>query len=243
MLCGLLVTWLALAILFKNIPGIDKAVSSFFFVKSNCAEAIIDKTCGKFPLGSMPFFKALRFVFQHLPWVGVIVIIGIIWRDRAAGLRWNHKRIRIVTIALTTFALGPGLLVNGYMKPFIGRPRPANTLLFGGEQPFIAAGEWSNACFRNCSFVSGEAAGMAWIICLLPLWPHRDRHRLIMPMVALIAATGLLRVAFGRHYLSDVILGALATVVVFSAVACLCEGLTSLFDQLNKRLEANASPA
>jgi lipid A 4'-phosphatase len=178
---------------------------------------------------------------QYLPIIGVIVVIGIMLRDYASGLRWSNERIRISTIALVTFALGPGLLVNGYMKSFIGRPRPANTVLFGGEHAFVAAGKWSYACFSNCSFVSGEAAGMTWIFCLLPLWPYRDRYKLILLMTAIVTATALLRVAFGRHYLSDVVLGALSTLVVFSAIACLCEGLTERHERMHKQLAAKAA--
>jgi len=240
-LCCLLVIWFSLTILFKSIPEIDKLFSGLFFAASNCIEAVIARTCGHFPFGSIPSLRMLRSILQYLPIIGVIVVIGIMLRDCASGLRWSHERIRISTIALAAFALGPGLLVNGYMKSFIGRPRPADTLLFGGEHAFVAAGEWSQACFYNCSFVSGEAAGMAWIICLLPLWPYRDRHRPIFPMAAIITATALLRVAFGRHYLSDVVLGALSTLVVFSAIACLCEGLTERRERLHKQLAAKAA--
>jgi lipid A 4'-phosphatase len=48
-------------------------------------------------------------------------------------------------------------------------------------------------------------------------------------------------VAFGRHYLSDVVLGALSTLVVFSAIACLCEGLTERRERLHKQLAAKAA--
>jgi membrane-associated phospholipid phosphatase len=164
--------------------------------------------------------------------VGASVVVTIALRDLATVLRWNHERIRISTVALVTLAVGPGLLVNGYMKEFIGRPRPADTILFGGDHPFVAAAEWSQACYHNCSFISGEASGIAWIICLLPLWPHRERLRLFWPMTAIVGVTGMLRVAFGRHYLSDVILGSLSTLVVFAAIACLSEVLTSRFDPI-----------
>ncbi|ATU93986.1 hypothetical protein BLM14_19040 [Phyllobacterium zundukense] len=229
-LCGLLVLWIALAILFNSAPEIDKAVSSFFFVATECTNALTTtRICGDFPAASAALLKTLRRVFYALPMVGASVIVTIALRDLAFGMRWNHERIRISTIALTTLALGPGLLVNGYMKEFIGRPRPADTLLFGGNHHFVAAAEWSQACHHNCSFVSGEASGIVWIICLLPLWPHRDRLRLLWPMITIVGVADMLRVAFGRHYLSDVVLGSLSTLVVFAAMACLCEVLTSRF--------------
>jgi lipid A 4'-phosphatase len=226
---GLTVLWISLAILFNSAPEIDKAVSSYFFVATDCTNALAHRICGDFPAGSVRLLKMLRRVFYALPMVGASVVVTIALRDLASGLRWNHERIRISTIALMTLALGPGLLVNGYMKEFIGRPRPADTLLFGGDHPFVAAAEWSQACHHNCSFISGEASGIAWIICLLPFWPYRDRLRLFWPMLLIIGVTDILRVAFGRHYLSDVVLGSLSTLVVFAAIACLCEILTNRF--------------
>jgi lipid A 4'-phosphatase len=226
---GLAILWVSLAILFNGAPEIDKAVSSYFFTPTECANALTTRICGDFPASSVPFLKTLRRVFYALPMVGASVVVTIALRDLASGLRWSHERIRISTIALITLAVDPGLLVNGYMKEFIGRPRPADTFLFGGDHPFIAAAEWSQACQHNCSFVSGEASGIAWIVCLLPFWPHRERLRLFSAMIVIIGLTDMLRVAFGRHYLSDVVLGSLSTLVVFSAIACLCETLTNRF--------------
>jgi len=232
---GLAVLWVSLAILFNSAPEIDKAVSSYFFVATECANALTTKVCGDFPASSVRFLKTLRRVFYALPMVGASVVVSITLRDLASGLRWSHERIRISTIALVTLAVGPGLLVNGPMKEFIGRPRPADTLLFGGDHPFVAAAAWSQACQHNCSFISGEASGIAWIICLLPLWPHRERLRLFWAMMVVVGMTDMLRVAFGRHYLSDVVLGSLSTLVVFSTIACLCEILTSRFGVASDR--------
>jgi lipid A 4'-phosphatase len=231
---GLIILWAALAILFNSVPEVDKAVSAFFFIATECTDAAAAKICGNFPAGSVRLLKTLRRVFYALPMVGASVVVTISLRDLASGLRWNHERIRVSTIALVTLALGPGLLVNGYMKEFIGRPRPADTVLFGGDHPFVAAAEWSQACYHNCSFVSGEASGIAWIICLLPLWPHRERLKVLWPMAVIIIATDMLRIAFGRHYLSDVALGSLSTLVVFAAIACLSESLTRQFYRTSK---------
>ena len=223
---SLILVWAALAILFNRAPEIDKAVSSFFFLSSDCIATATAKICGDFPAASVPLFKTLRRVFYALPIVAASVVVTIALRDVASGLRWNHERIRISIVSLLTLAIGPGLLVNAFMKEFIGRPRPANTWLFGGEQPFVAAAEWSHVCQHNCSFISGEAAGIAWLVCLLPLWPHQTRKKLMWPIAAIIITTDFLRVAFGRHYLSDVVLGSLSTVIVFCVLTPICESWT-----------------
>ncbi len=226
---GLAIVWFALAILFNSAPQVDKAVSSYFFVAMECGGAPVRTICGDFPAASIKLLKTLRRVLYALPMVAASIVVAIALRDLASGLRWNHERIRISTVALITLALGPGLLVNAYLKDFVGRPRPGDSVLFGGDQPFVAAAEWSNACYHNCSFISGEAAGIAWIICLLPLWPRHDRRKLFWLMLALVVLTDTLRVAFGRHYLSDVVLGSLSTLVVFAAIAWMCEILTVRF--------------
>ena len=47
------------------------------------------------------------------------------------------------------------------------------------------------------------------------------------PIAAIIITTDFLRVAFGRHYLSDVVLGSLSTVIVFCVLTTICESWTA----------------
>jgi len=91
--------------------------------------------------------------------------------------------------------------------------------------PFVPAGQWSDACLNNCSFVSGEASSIFWLVCLVPLLPERYRRRGAVIIVAVALFTSGLRIAFGGHYLSDVVLGALSTLIVFGALATLVESI------------------
>ena len=43
---------------------------------------------------------------------------------------------RACALILLAVMLGPGLLVNGVLKPLWGRPRPVQADLFGGSQPY-----------------------------------------------------------------------------------------------------------
>jgi lipid A 4'-phosphatase len=104
--------------------------------------------------------------------------------------------------------LGPGIVVNGILKEHWGRARPEP--VFRGEaqftRPFIIARE----CERNCSFVSGEAAGVAALVIAVGavIWRQLDRRRrgiALGVLVGVAAAGGLMRVITGRHFLSDVI--------------------------------------
>jgi lipid A 4'-phosphatase len=142
------------------------------------------------------------------------------WPQRLLPMRqWN--------IILWGFLLGPGLVVNALLKGFSGRPRPVDTDLFGGAQPFAAVGDFSGACPANCSFVSGEVSGTTAFClgCGLLIWHHRARlggwlcAALALLLVASFGFVFAQRVASGGHYLSDALLAATLTALIFALVA------------------------
>ena len=128
---------------------------------------------------------------------------------------------------MLVFVLGPGVLVNGVLKHYWGRARPAETLNFGGTADFTPPYLISNQCASNCSFVSGEAAGAAAfaIAVLLVLAANRPR----LPKRGLWLGQGIAlavplftawqRVAVGRHFLSDVLLAMLFVAVIAAVLA------------------------
>ncbi|MDW6022140.1 phosphatase PAP2 family protein [Mesorhizobium sp. BAC0120] len=222
-LLALLALWIALAIVFHGEPQLDRAVSEFFFASTPCAGGSAQTACGAFPAASSAFWQVLRAFFHYLPIAVAIVVIAVLASEITAGRSFEHSRTRFAATALIALVLGPGLLVNVLLKNHWGRPRPVSTELFGGNLPFVPAGEWSNACQSNCSFVSGEASSIFWLICLVPLLPPSQRRvGAIIAVATAIFACGL-RVAFGGHYLSDVVLGGLSTLIIFSALATLVE--------------------
>lgn len=223
LLLGLMAVWLAIAIVFNGEPQIDVGVSGWFFSPEACADGTARLVCGSFPLSASGSWGTLRNIFHYLPMVCAIVVAVLLARDLMAGRGIAAPRPLRITAALAALALGPGLLVNAFLKEWWGRPRPSATDLFGGDLPFVPAGQWSDACSSNCSFVSGEASTIFWLVCLIPLLPARWRASGGAAIIIAASLGALLRVAFGGHYLSDVVLGGLSTVVVFSAVACLAD--------------------
>ena len=153
--------------------------------------------------------------------------VAMLVRDLMAGLKWQNVRVRFEAVALAALAVGPGIIVNVILKDHWGRPRPYSTDLFGGRLPFVPAGQISTYCHSNCSFVSGEASGIFWLLCLVPLLPPALRLRMSLVLAAIAIFTSGLRVAFGGHYLSDVVLGGLLTLIVFACLAVLSEYLTA----------------
>lgn len=220
---ALLGLWFALAIVFNGEPDIDRGVSGFFFAATTCVEGATTKACGGFPLSVSAFWGAVRQGFHYLPITVAAVVVAALAKELASGRGLVNGNALYALTALAAFALGPGLLVNSFLKDYWGRPRPYSTDLFGGDLPFVPAGQWSDACASNCSFVSGEASSIFWLVCLIPLLPARLRRTGGIAIVAIAIFTAGLRVAFGGHYLSDVVLGGLSTLVVFAFLAMLAE--------------------
>lgn len=124
------------------------------------------------------------------------------------------------------YLLGPVLLVNAVLKNHWGRARPADTAEFGGTLAFTPPWLPSDQCASNCSFVSGEgSAAVALAITFLVLAPLARRW-LPRMLIGIYAALGVvlpfaglvLRVATGRHFLSDTIFAALFVMAIALAL-------------------------
>jgi len=208
---------------FHAFPAIDRAVSGLFFASAPCAAGQASgATCGTFPAGHVAILGTLRQLLQHLP-AAVAAGLGAAYLTRLAmGTPARDASMSSLGTALLAYLLSVGLLVNGLLKPFSGRPRPLYSEPFGGALPFVPAGEFTSYCASNCSFVSGEAAAAAWLIGAVALLPERYAALRLPAFVAAIAcavATSGLRISFGAHYLSDTIVAALATLTIFAVLA------------------------
>ncbi len=158
--------------------------------------------------------KARVFIWAHLGWVqwlygsiryGVWLLVSLGLGMCLLGFFWARPGwVRNGFFALTSLALGPGLLVNG-LKAISGRPRPWQIDVFGGEANFVPAWRFDDACVSNCSFVSGHASvGFAifWILAWLDA-KRRDRW-LVLGMLGGLWV-GLGRMLQGGHFPSDVV--------------------------------------
>lgn len=214
--------WFAILLFFRLFPAVDIGFSRLFYSTSACAPGGVAGQCGIFALGEIPFFVFVRVVLFYLPVVAAIALIASLLVpafDRR--LNWPEISRRNRLVALGAWILDAGLLVNMLLKAYSGRPRPADTSLFSGQLPFVPAGSFSGACTSNCSFISGEAASGGWLFCLLALMPPHARRWLLWPVLAVSIVTALLRVFFGRHFLSDAVLAWLSAVVAFELLAAI----------------------
>ncbi|ARM11721.1 MULTISPECIES: phosphatase PAP2 family protein [Rhizobium] len=221
--------WWGLLIVFRAFPGIDIYFSQLFFVSTRCdATVAAGSICGGFPYRDSGNFDLLRTIFFRLPYVVAIVMAWkLIECYQQHGATFNADRARKLKVALGTLLIGPVLLVNVILKEHWGRPRPVQTDIFGGALHFVEAGSLAGKCVSNCSFVSGEAASAGWLFCLLLFVPKSLRYALAPPVVAISILTPAMRLSFGAHYLSDVTLGWLSSLVVFAALLALTESQQS----------------
>jgi lipid A 4'-phosphatase len=121
---------------------------------------------------------------------------------------------RALAFLIVTMIVGPGLVVNLGLKDHAHRPRPTQTQDYGGPYEFRPWYRFDGGCKKNCSFVSGEASEGFWMIAPASLAPPPIRPLAIAAAIIFGAAASLLRVAAGGHYLSDVILAALITLII-----------------------------
>ncbi|OQW56693.1 MAG: hypothetical protein A4S14_21160 [Proteobacteria bacterium SG_bin9] len=135
-----------------------------------------------------------------------------------AKLIWPRKPLmmsgRKAVFIVFTITVSAGILTNALFKQHWGRPRPAATAEFNGKWDFKPWHDSSGACPRNCSFFSGEAATAFWTYAPASLAPVTLRPVAYAAATVFGVATGVLRMSFGGHYLSDVIVAGIVAFLV-----------------------------
>ncbi len=175
-------------------PGIDLWAARQFY----------DPAVG-FPARYDPTVSFLR---EAVKAVGVLLaaasVASIGWRMvRGRYLFGLHGRA--VAYLLITALVGPVLTVEGVFKSNWGRARPGHLVEFGGDKIYSPPLVIADQCARNCSFVSGEAAyGFYFVTLGFLAPPGRRRRALFAAGIGFGSAIGLMRMAQGGHFLSDI---------------------------------------
>jgi membrane-associated PAP2 superfamily phosphatase len=150
----------------------------------------------------------VQFLYQFGYWLAVGVALAAL-----AVLAWSlfrhrvRRHNRLAMFMLLLLALGPGLVVNGVFKPGFGRPRPRQTVEFGGKKTFQKA--LSPGFDLSChSFPCGHATmGFYWV-GLFIYWRKVHRRRAMVCLAAGIVQGSLMgagRMLQGAHWFSDVL--------------------------------------
>ena len=128
---------------------------------------------------------------------------------------------RAAVLMVVTLALAPGLLTNILLKSHWGRPRPIDVVEFGGDQHFVPWWDPRGDCPTNCSFVAGEPSGAFWTLAPAALVPPAWRALAYAGALAFGAGIGLLRMAGGGHFFTDVAFSGLFTFLIIWLVHAL----------------------
>jgi lipid A 4'-phosphatase len=177
------------------LPGIDLWVSGLFYRPGD-----------GFFLGDWAPFRLVHDHLNFAVWAFAITVLvagsaSFFFRRAVLGLR-----PRAAIFLLLSLALGPGLTVNTIFKDHWGRARPAQITQFGGTQKFTPAFVPSDQCRRNCSFPAGDPAmGFYLVSAAFLAGGAAARRKGIIAAVALGAVLGVVRLAQGGHFLSDVV--------------------------------------
>lgn len=181
-------------------PVLDVHASAALFVRGR-----------RFWLDEHPLVEGVREVQRLLTWGVLGVLMVLLAADRPWLRRVTRLDRRRIAVVLLTFVLGP-LLGVPLLKRVFERPRPAQVQVFGGRYAFVPLLERGPSCRYPCSsFPSGEAAtGFAFV----SLGLATQSPSLIAAGVGLGVATGAARFVQGRHFLSDVLVTGLATMLL-----------------------------
>jgi lipid A 4'-phosphatase len=206
-----LALWLLASIMFLAFPEVDLQVSRLFYAGNH-----------RFFGQAIGWVRSARSGFAGGFYLCIAATIAGLVFTRNRGRTWLGLAFAQWMFLAICLAAGPGLVANVGLKDHWGRARPNEIAEFGGKRSFTPALLPTNQCDSNCSFVSGEAASV-----FLPLYAMA----LLLPQWAtlLLAAgtvcgltAGLVRVAQGGHFLSDVVFAGifmlLTAVIVHLAV-------------------------
>ena len=156
-------------------------------------------------VGRQPAVVTVRTLLKLVYVAGLICAIAGIWYGYARHGHFLKLSTARWMVVLATLVVGPGLVANVLLKDQMGRARPHQTEIFGGTKTFTPPLIMTNQCEKNCSFVSGEASSMFALFFGLAMVAGSRARSLFALGLAMGAFAGLIRMAQGAHFLSDIV--------------------------------------
>jgi lipid A 4'-phosphatase len=194
-------------VVFGVYPRLDLAISALFYNRHN----------NLFVVNAQPWVMdcraAARWLITLILAPACLAIIGKLFMPGRRMLIGGRAALFLVF----TMALGPGVLTNLILKDHWGRARPIDVTELGGTFRFTAWWDPRGDCPTNCSFVAGEPSGAFWTLAPASLAPPQWRLLAYGGALAFGAAVGLLRIAGGGHFFSDVVFAGVLTFLLIWA--------------------------
>jgi membrane-associated phospholipid phosphatase len=204
LLLALILATLAAGAILAVWPGLDLAVTAYVFAQGGFWER-------------SEAARDARDILRLAPIWLLCALIAL----ALARLRWRRlpgPSVAGAVFLAASLIVGAGLIVNLGLKDHSHRPRPVHVTEFGGDQAFRPWYRFDGACRKNCSFASGEAASGFWMVAPALLAPPPWQAPAVVGALLFGVATSALRIAFGGHFLSDVIGGAAISLIVTLAM-------------------------
>jgi membrane-associated phospholipid phosphatase len=192
------------AAVFAAFPQLDLTLARVFY----------NTASGRFALNPEGIAEYVRRGAMWLAWafVGPAVVaplLKLIWPDKPLLLPG-----RAVIFLLSTLVLAAIVLPNMVFKEHWGRARPIATTEFNGSHAFTPWWDTRGTNPHNGSFFSGEAATAFWTYAPAALAPPQYRALAFVAATCFGLTTGILRMAFGGHYATDVVAAGVTTFLV-----------------------------
>ncbi len=202
-----LVIGAVVGLLFGLYPRLDIAISALFY----------DRQANLFIVNAQPWVMdardAARWLITLIVAPAGLALIGKLIMPKRRML----MSARAALFLALTLALGPGILTNVILKDHWGRARPIDISELGGTDRFTAWWDPRGDCPDNCSFVAGEPSGAFWTLAPAALAPPQWRLLAYGGALTFGAAIGLLRIAGGGHFFSDVVFAGVFTFLLIWA--------------------------
>jgi lipid A 4'-phosphatase len=150
---------------------------------------------------------------------GVMISLLAIMAASPFVKRLQNLNRRMISFALFTYLMVPGMVVSMIVKPLWGRARPFSVTDFGGTLRYSAPFQLSNQCTHACSFVSGETSALftcatLFAVLIIPALHARIRVPSMVLLAGLALSGSALRIIVGGHFLSDVVFSSLISIAL-----------------------------
>ena len=161
--------------------------------------------------GTWPGFETFPwdFIYKYaaipgflLAGVGMVIFL----EGFVIGLFAEYRKQSLFVVLL--FVLGPGLVVNLMLKDNLGRARPHEVAMFGGEFQFTQPWEKGEVDIRNSSFPSGHAAAAFYLMAPWFVFRRKNKPPALVFLFGGIgygSLVGMTRILQGGHFLTDII--------------------------------------
>lgn len=147
--------------------------------------------------------------------LGIAALVSVLQHILAPSSR-QFMTARAAVFLFLTVVAAPVVLVNGVLKEHWDRARPVHVTELGGPwrfTPWWRPGDGTE-CRTNCSFISGESSGAAWLAAPALLAPPAVRPAALAAVAAYTVLISALRMGFGGHFLSDTLIATLLTLLI-----------------------------